>query len=273
MNLAAKTILVLGPTLFVTIASYAQTTAEWSSERSAEHRFSCSTTTGLNHVSVVAGPAAPYSAVEESSNVQTLSDGTHISQKPSTEKVYRDSQGRTRTEVPFCPHASDDPEAQYIQILDPVSGSGYILDQPNHVAHRYVVRVLQQAGPPPPKPMTDAVAKRIEQSPDSFRKFKTETLGTDTIEGVLVEGTRTTETVHTGMEGNDRPMAVIEEVWTSPELKLTMLTKCVDPRYGEHTSRVTNLDTSEPSPLLFQPPPDYKIVDETDRVTITYKRP
>jgi hypothetical protein len=41
---------------------------------------------------------APYSAEETGENVQTLTDGTHITQKQVTTKFYRDSEGRTRTE-------------------------------------------------------------------------------------------------------------------------------------------------------------------------------
>ena len=274
MNLAARSIRLLTLAAFAVAAASAQTTTAERSDRPAtEPRFTCRMTTDVSPGVAVAGPMAPYSAVEESSNVQTLSDGTHISQKPSSEKIYRDSQGRTRTESPLCGHGLDDPEAQLVRILDPVSGFGYILDSQSHIAYRHTVQVSQHFGPPPPKPMTEAVAKRIEQSPDSFRKFKTESLGTDTMEGVLVEGTRTTQTIPTGTEGNDRPMNAVEEVWTSPDLKITMLEKRTDPRHGEYTRRVTNLDTSEPSPLLFQPPPDFKIVDENERVTITYKRP
>ncbi|HVW85414.1 MAG TPA: hypothetical protein VHB50_12070, partial [Bryobacteraceae bacterium] len=44
---------------------------------------------------------APYSAEEVVEQVQTLADGTHISQKPLSTKVYRDSLGRTRTEKPL----------------------------------------------------------------------------------------------------------------------------------------------------------------------------
>ena len=75
------------------------------------------------------------------------------------------------------------------------------------------------------------------------------------------------------MEGNDRLMTIVEEVWTSHEFKITVLIKRTDPRFGEHTMRITNLKTAKPSPILFQLLPDYKIVDETDGVTITYKRP
>lgn len=67
-------------------------------------------------------------------------------------------------------------------------------------------------------------------------------------------------------------MTVVREIWTSPELRITVLNKTLDPPMGEITMRVTSLDTSEPRPLLFPLLRDYKIVDETDPVKITYKR-
>jgi hypothetical protein len=66
---------------------------------------------------------------------------------------------------------------------------------------------------------------------------------------------------------------VVNEVWTSAELKINVLVKTDDPRDGEMTTRLTNIDLSNPILSLFQPPPDYKIVDETDRVTLTYTHP
>lgn len=43
----------------------------------------------------------PYSAEQITEHVQTLADGTHISQTVSKVHLYRDSQGRTRTDREF----------------------------------------------------------------------------------------------------------------------------------------------------------------------------
>ena len=101
----------------------------------------------------------------------------------------------------------------------------------------------------------------------------TESLGSQTIEGVTVEGTRTAEIIPEGLQGNDRPITVVRERWTSPDLRVVILMKNNDPRSGEMIMRLTNIDLSNPILSLFQPPPDYKIVDETDRITLTYTRP
>lgn len=76
------------------------------------------------------------------------------------------------------------------------------------------------------------------------------------------------------MMGNDRPLVRASEFWYSPELKIEVLLKYSDPRSGESTVRLRNIDRSEPDPALFRVPPDYQIVDETgDRVEIKITRP
>src|SRR3984957_1860209 len=84
---------------------------------------------------------APYSGEQVNETVQTLADGTHITQTMPATKVYRDSFGRTRTEremfrgpVGFGHNVPDAPIV--IEIIDPVAQSRYTLDAQNKVAHR-----------------------------------------------------------------------------------------------------------------------------------------
>jgi hypothetical protein len=86
-----------------------------------------------------------------------------------------------------------------------------------------------------------------------------EQLGTQTIEGVAAEGTRVTFTIPAGKIGNDRPIVTVNERWYSQELQTVVMSKNSDPRMGETTYRLTNIDRSEPDPSLFQVPPDYTI--------------
>jgi hypothetical protein len=86
-----------------------------------------------------------------------------------------------------------------------------------------------------------------------------EQLGTQTIEGVAAEGTRTTFTIAAGKIGNDRPIVTVNERWYSQELQTVVLSKNSDPRMGETTYRLTNIDRSEPDPSLFQVPADYTV--------------
>jgi hypothetical protein len=262
-----------------TFAAYGQATSAVAQQQpapSAGHQISCTITLSPNLGMAASGATAPYSAVKESSTIQTLSDGTHISRKPTSEKIYRDSQGRTRTELPFCRGIADTPDAVVIEIHDPVSGYSYILDEQNHVAHRYAPQARQPAIRPattaetiPPLPALKAVVPRQSAAaPNST----TESLGAQTMEGVLVEGTKTTMIIPEGSQDNDRPITVVNERWISPELNITILSKDNNPRYGETTTRLTNIDVSNPILSLFEPPPEYKIVDETERITLKYTR-
>ena len=56
----------------------------------------------------------------------------------------------------------------------------------------------------------------------------------------------------------------------SPQLKLTVLNKKSDPRSGENVQKLTNISLSEPAANLFQPPPEYTVVDEEGNFTIKW---
>lgn len=214
----------------------------------------------------------PYSADQESEHKQTLADGTHLDQTRQMMRTYRDSQGRTRTERFLmqgfaAATGAKQSTSVWVRIYDPVAGYSYLLDEKKHVAHRYPALVV---GDPTPEQLK-AAAKMSQAGASVTRRLqhevKSEPLGSQVIEGVQAEGTRTTITTAAGVEGNDRPLSRVCEQWLSPELKILMLSTCSDLRTGETTLRVTHLDRSEPDPGLFQVPPDYTIVDEKDRTT------
>jgi hypothetical protein len=84
-------------------------------------------------------------------------------------------------------------------------------------------------------------------------------LGGETIDGVYAEGTRITHVTPAGTIGNDRDISMVTETWRSPDLQLDVLSKTTDPRSGERTTEIKNLNRAEPDPALFQVPPDYKV--------------
>lgn len=95
------------------------------------------------------------------------------------------------------------------------------------------------------------------------RAGKTESLGTRDIEGVQADGTRSITTIPVGAIGNERPIEIVYERWYSKELQLMVYSKHTDPRFGEQTYRLTNINRSEPDRSLFVPPADYKIISES----------
>ncbi|HVP53693.1 MAG TPA: hypothetical protein VMU45_01775 [Candidatus Eisenbacteria bacterium] len=239
------------------------------------------------------GPAvkgAPYSATITNENVQTLADGTHITQT-STGSTARDSQGRTRQDAPLPSlgnlAASDAPHLVFLQ--DPVAGTSYTLNLTDKTAWKnpmlpggvnvtatgvttttntFFVHTGGGAPPdlPPPPPMVWQKHVEVEDAGD----VTTENLDSQMIEGVQVTGVRTTRTIPVGKIGNDRPIAITTEVWTSPELKTVVLSKRNDPRTGEQTFKLTNIQRTEPDPSLFTVPSDFKVT-ESGAETIIYR--
>jgi hypothetical protein len=228
---------------------------------------------------------APYSAEELSDHTQTLADGTHITQKTRISKLFRDSQGRSRIERPmFMGMGTDSEDVMIVEITDPVSGFRYVLDTYNHVAHRFAPPAEKGNGAPSYTQIGRAASYGTNPAPvrsvtsapaqSNRPEHVTESLGTQVIEGVQVEGTKTTTTFPVGSMGNDRPLVRVIESWHSPDLKITVLSKNSDPRMGESTMRLQNIDRTEPDPGLFRVPPDYQIVDESgDQVEIKFTRP
>ena len=98
----------------------------------------------------------------------------------------------------------------------------------------------------------------FRSKPNSANEVK-EQLGKQVIEGVEAEGTRTTVTIPAGEIGNERAIEIVSERWYSPELQLVVMTRHSDPRTGEITYKLTNIDRAEPSKSLFEVPSDFTI--------------
>jgi hypothetical protein len=208
----------------------------------------------------------------------------------NTGTTARDSQGRTRqdTVLPAIGNLSAANVPHLVFIHDPVAQTSYTLDMTEKTAQKmpalpplgvrtagaggpaFSMTVVEGNGSPLPPP--DAMPTTVAAPPPGvfFEKHlitneqdqaSTEDLGTQTMEGVLVNGTRTTHTIPAGQIGNDRPITIVTEVWTSPDLKTVVSSKRSDPRMGEQTFRLTNIVRAEPSPSLFTVPADFKIVD------------
>lgn len=234
---------------------------------------------GLQFVGLGPVTGQPYSADRIMGHTQTLADGTHINQRREVAREYRDSEGRTRTErQPFAGSALPAPVKTKIppsvHIYDPVAGYSYTLDAQKQIAHRVAVTVPNPAQAlirtNPPNAISD---KKVFRHEIPGRNHKQEALGTQMVEGIEAVGTRMTMTTAAGVEGNDRPLKRVCEHWRSEEMKITILSKCSDPRMGETVTGVANLERSEPDPKLFQVPPDYTIVDEHGPFTVGFKAP
>lgn len=199
----------------------------------------------------------PYSADASSQSLQTLADGNTIS-RTTTSHVARDSQGRTYTQETIAGgFMGASGPVTIVFISDPVAGFMYRLNASTKVATRTALRV------PPASPNGGA-------QPGGPRGFgagrdggnaQTADLGTQVIGGVSAQGKSVTHTVPAGAMGNAQPIVSSGEVWYSPDLQIVVQAKHSDPRMGQSTYALTNIQRAEPTPSLFQVPSDYTVQD------------
>jgi hypothetical protein len=231
----------------------------------------------------------PMAATESRHTLQVLADGTRIERR-DTSKYYRDSEGRTRTESADGTRVNiTDPangstvemnttqhSARHTGMVraynfktettGPVTASGPVTTQ-----SRVMTIDQQTAG------IKAAIAGRTEaldgvqiqtgpgsltivrraDSASAANDAKTENLGIQSVNGVLAEGTRTTITIPAGEIGNDRPISIVNEKWVSTSLGMLVKSVNSDPRFGETTYELTDIQEGVQDPSLFQVPADY----------------
>jgi hypothetical protein len=217
---------------------------------------------------------APYQAEAITEITQELADGNRIERRTTT-AVYRDGRGRVRREIAVSAIGALIPPGdapRTVVILDPASGVGYQIDDGARVARKLrppppgpkLPRAEHgDGGPPPPGPL--GPRQRRPAGAPELPPPVTEPLGRKTIEGVEVDGTRTTFTIPAGEVGNAKPIDVVHERWFSPELQAVVQSRRHDPRFGTTTFRLTGIRRAEPDPALFEVPAGFTIREEPAR--------
>lgn len=191
---------------------------------------------------------APFSAQVTHETTQVLSDGTHVDRKV-TGNIARDSSGRTRQEMilqSLGPLSASGHVPHIAFIRDPGAGKSYILNEDKKTA------------------MTITRGNRANQEGHGNMKSRrddanvqTESLGTKTLDGLTVQGTRKTRTIPAGQIGNDKAIVITTEEWYSPDLQMVVSSTRTDPRFGTTTLQLTSISRDEPSQSMFTVPSDY----------------
>lgn len=231
----------------------------------------------------------PYRAQAVTEVRQTLADGSHVVQTTSA-TVARDNEGRTvriqklSTIGPGRPasDSTDGDSPTLTTIFDPVAQTHI-----DYTSDTKIVHVMSMQGPPlsMPNPPLEAAKGAgggftvssgvppggigpttftVQGHADSTQagdlsEVKSDSLGIKTIEGTLVTGTKSTNTIPAGKIGNDKDIVITRETWYSPDLKLVLQSSQDDPRFGQTTYSLNNIQRSEPDPTLFQIPTGNKI--------------
>jgi hypothetical protein len=244
---------------------------------------------------------SPYSAEAVTETTQTLSDGNRIVNRSSSLLYRDgEGRTRREQSLNYVGNLASGPSVKTVMINDPIAGVTYSLDPESRIARKnksFHFEMLPrtaapgggvtgaQAGTAPVAInqttdviMTNAPGVVVSVAPSAGFKstaattfafkidgdqknFVKESLGTQTIEGVEAEGTRTTVTIPEGTIGNEKPILIVDERWYSPSLQTVVMTRHSDPRTGENVYRLTNINRIEPDHSLFEVPGDYQIKD------------
>jgi hypothetical protein len=192
---------------------------------------------------------APFTASFSVQTTEMLTDGNKI-QRGATGTIARDSLGRTRRDLalpaigPWAASGTTPPQVSFIN--DPVAGNRYLLE-----ADKKIARHMRAHGGHP------KVASEKSTAPQN--QVTTTSLGTQTINGISAQGTRSTRTIPAGEIGNQNPIVIVIESWYSPDLQTVIMTKRTDPRIGETDFQLTNIQRGEPAATLFQVPAGYTV--------------
>jgi hypothetical protein len=214
---------------------------------------------GMHGGKIVKG--APFSATATSETTSTLQDGS-VLHRTSQVSMYRDSQGRSRHEATFTgfgPLTASGSPKKMVMISDPVAGVHFMLDDAQKVAHKSALHARGGGTNAESAPEFAGKIQQREQQEEAAGLLKKESLGTQTINGVVAEGTRTTHTIPAGQIGNEKPLQVISERWYSADLQIVLKSTRTDPRFGTTTYTVTNLQRTEPAATLFTVPAEYTV--------------
>jgi hypothetical protein len=242
---------------------------------------------------------APYSGEAVTEVLQTLADGNRIEQRTTASVARDSRGRTRREQQGFAFGNLVSRSAQpIITITDPATGEHLTLDYGRKIAirarpfsmkvdgaigieRRVEVRRRTAGSGSGGDPQVNGAPQVIEErvfelpAPDGGPGMRvpppipgtplpegatrTETLDPTTLEGLRAEGTRTTMTIPAGAIGNAQPIEVVSERWYSPELQVVLMTRRVDPRFGETVYRLTGISRAEPAEDLFQIPADFRV--------------
>ncbi|MBB5342756.1 hypothetical protein [Tunturibacter empetritectus] len=201
---------------------------------------------------------APYSAKRHFISYTKKADGT-LTRDESGGSEARDSQGRTfsageRHWTYLEGNKSILGSEMLYRIDDPVANTKTKWDSTSKEA-----KIIHW-------PQSDLKRDALETACPCNEQANTsntgvEKLGTRNIQGLVVEGTRSSYTVAIGRNQNDKPYIVVHEIWYSPKLKIVVLETNDDPSSGSTRNELIDINLGEPDTKQYRPPSDYVIHD------------
>jgi hypothetical protein len=210
-----------------------------------------STRTHISGITILPVAGKPFSGRDSVDWTRTLEDGTVVAMHQDA-LLARDSEGRIyRENVTRFPANSDGhSQRKQFTIFDPVAHSRTVCEVSSRrcVVNAYHSPISFQQRPAGP-------------FDDGKRTLSRESLGTDMIDGLNVNGTRETIVINPGVVGNSQALSITKEFWYSPDLEVNLSVTRKDPREGTITIHVVDLSRSDPDRSLFQVPANF-VVEE-----------
>jgi hypothetical protein len=202
-------------------------------------------------VTVLPIPGKPFFAHTTTEWTRTLADGNVVSKRINA-VLARDSRGRLYREIHrFVPSGSKDvAPLEQLHLYDPVTRTRLFCD--GHTFQCILCDYSPQTYFDPP------------QESDYARSNKTmtrELLGSDTIEGLYVTGSRETTTLKSGVDGNQQPLVSTREFWYSPELEINLAVTRTSPLEGKAAIRLSGIKLGEPDSHLWDVPIGFSLRD------------
>lgn len=240
--------------LFSASASFGQVGGQVSEKTSPASASNLSA--GINLRSV---PNAPFSADVVKQSTQLQPDGSRALVETHG-KMFRDAEGRTRVETELA-SSSGAATRHFINIVDPVQQISIVM---NVEAKTGTVYHLPSAAVLSDKQLKLIAAAEARRSTAGRSASASEDLGTMTMEGFSVTGTRSAHPVG-AMVPEDKTQIAVAETWFSPDLKVVMLSIIQRPQALTQTTRLINVVAGAPDPALFQAPTGYVIEDHSQQ--------
>jgi hypothetical protein len=199
-----------------------------------------------NNVRLVKG--APYSAMGTSETVLIARDGSKVVRQ-NTVRVWRDSDGRTRSEYELTSIGGPTPveiNSRLTVIDDPAAGERYLVRPDGNVTTVPIAACRPEGepdvtvGPPRPARLPLRVSQPVR-------------LGERKVDGVTLTGSRVEATIPAGAMGNDQPVKMSAEQWYGKDLQVVVEATYRDPRTGETKYKLREIQRDEPDAKLFKP--------------------
>jgi hypothetical protein len=201
-------------------------------------------------------PGAPFSGEVEILSKQILPDGSILT-RHTVNHIARNSAGVIHNERRRLEPSGFDGEAPLLSshIFDPATRLSTFLNPDTHVARQMVL-------PKPPEAPENSTPETAI-APENAKNLQTKDLGTQTVAGLILKGTRKERTVPADRSGTGKDVTITDDYWYSEDLKVYLVLKHNDPRTGEQIVGIVKSERKEPDAALFRIPVGYKVVDET----------